>query len=73
MAPVRGIAGFACRAFLDFEDAKIAELDTTFVNQRFDDGVECLLDNFLRLELRKPNLVGDGFDDFFLGHDAVLL
>ena len=46
---------------------------TLLLLQRFDDGVEGLLDDLFRLELSQPNLVRYGLDYLFLGHDADLL
>jgi hypothetical protein len=40
-------------------------------DQRFDDRVEGLLDDFFRLQLGEPDLFGDGFNDLFLGHGGV--
>ena len=42
-------------------------------DERLDDRVESLLDDFLRLELGEPDLFRDGPNNLFLGHDSVLL
>jgi hypothetical protein len=41
------------------------------LDQRLHDGIERLLDDFLRLELGEPDLLGDGFDDLFFSHVQV--
>ena len=53
------------------ENAKITQLDAVVFDQGFDDSVEGLLDDFLGLELRQTNLLGDGFDNLFLGHVGI--
>ncbi len=65
------VAGLACGPSFDLENTEIPELDAMVLDQRLHDGVERLLDNFLGLELRKSNLLGDGFNNLFLGHDEV--
>jgi hypothetical protein len=40
-------------------------------DQGLNDGIEGLLDDFLGLELSQPNLLGNGLNDLFLGHDEV--
>ena len=37
-------------------------------DERLYDGIKSLLNDFLRLELRQADLVGDGFNYIFLGH-----
>jgi len=37
-------------------------------DQRIDDGVERLLDDLLRLQLRHPDFFRNRFDDLFFGH-----
>lgn len=63
------ITSFASCTPLHFEYSEIAELDAVIFDQRFDNGVERLLDDLLRLELSQPNLVRDGLYDLFFGHD----
>ena len=65
------VAGLACGTAFDLENAKISELDAVILDQRFDDGVEGLLDDLLRLELGEADLLGNGFDDLFFGHGGV--
>jgi hypothetical protein len=65
------ITSFASCTPLHFEHSEIAELDAVIFDQRFDNGVERLLDDLLRLELCQPNLVRDGLYDLFFGHDRV--
>jgi hypothetical protein len=56
---------------LYLENAEISEFDAMVFDQRLNDGIKGFLDDFLRLELRKANLFGDGFDNLFLGHVGV--
>ena len=65
------IASFACGPAFYLENAKITQLNAVVFNQGFDDSVERLLDDFLGLELRQPDLLGDGFDYLFLGHVGI--
>ena len=44
-------------------------IDAVIFDQRFDDRVERLLDDFFGLQLREANLFRDGLHDFFLGHE----
>src|SRR5205823_6717252 len=67
-----GVASLAGRTSFDLKHAKIAELDPPFLDQSLDDGVERLLDDLLRLELRHADLFRNRFDDLFLGHVASL-
>src|SRR4030095_8631619 len=62
------VARLASRPSLHLEDPKIPQLDAVVLDERFDDGVEGLLDDFLGLELSQPDLLGDRFDNLFLGH-----
>ena len=66
-----GVASLACGPAFYLENAEISQLDAVVLDQRFDDRVERLLDDFLGLELRQPNLLGDGFDNLFLGHVGI--
>ena len=65
------VPGFAGLAPLHFEDAEVPEFDATVAHQRVDDGVERELDDFLRLDLRELQLIGNELDDFFFGHGAI--
>ena len=67
------VAGLACGPAFYLENAKISQLDAVVFDQRFDDGIERLLDDFLGLELSQPDLLGDGFDNLFLGHVGIPL
>ena len=66
-----GITGLACSPAFYFENAKISQLDAVVFDECFDDRIEGLLDDFLGLELRQPDLFGDGFDNLFLGHVGI--
>ena len=66
-----GVASLACSPAFYFENAEISQFDAMVFDQRFDDCVERLLDDFLGLELRQPDLFGDGFDNLFLGHVGI--
>ena len=46
----------------------LKKLNTPFFNQRFNNRVECFLDDFLRLELGQPDLLRNRFYDLFFGH-----
>src|SRR5262249_32968418 len=50
---------------------EVSQLDAVVFDQGLDDGIERLLDDLLRLELRQPDLLGDGFDNLFLGHVGI--
>ncbi len=65
------IAGLTCSPLFDLENAEITQLDPLILDQCVDDCVERFLDDFLGLELSKPNLLGDGLYDFFFRHDEV--
>jgi hypothetical protein len=65
------IAGLASRPPFYLEHAKIPQLNPLLINKRFDDGVESLLNDFLCLELSKSDLLGNGLNDLFFGHDEV--
>ena len=65
------VASFPSGPAFDLENSEISELNPVVLDQRFDDCVERLLDDFLGLELRQPDLFGDGFDNLFLGHVAI--
>jgi hypothetical protein len=67
------IASLASRPFFHFKYAKISELDPPILDQRSDDCIKGLLHNLLGLELCQPNILGDRFDDLFLGHGTALL
>src|SRR6267142_3046757 len=66
-----GVSSLACGPAFYFENAKISQLDAVVLDQCFDDRIEGLLDDFLGLELRQPDLFGDGFDNLFLGHVGI--
>src|SRR5262245_4393494 len=66
-----GVASLACSPAFYLENAEITQLDAMVLNQGFDDRIERLLDDFLGLELRETDLLGDGFDNLFLGHVGV--
>lgn len=51
-----GITCLSSGSSFDLEDAEIAELNPLFIHQRFDNCVERLLDDFLRLQLRETDL-----------------
>ena len=65
------VASFPSGPTFDLENSEVSEFDPVVFDQRFDDRVERLLDDFLGLELRQTNLVGDGFDNLFLGHVGI--
>ena len=65
------VASLACGPAFYFENAEISQLDAVVLDQRFDNRIERLLDDFLGLELRQPDLLGDGFDYLFLGHVGI--
>ena len=65
------VASFPSGPTFDLENSEVSELDAVVFDQCFDDCVEGLLDDFLRLELRQTNLLGDGFDNLFLGHVGI--
>ena len=65
------VASLACGPTFYFENTEISQLDAVVLDQRFDDCIERLLDDFLGLELRQPDLFGDGFDNLFLGHVGI--
>ena len=62
------VASLACGPSFDLENAEISQFDAVILDERFNDGVKRLLNDFLRLELGEPNFLGDGFDNLFLGH-----
>src|SRR5262249_7509659 len=62
------VAGLASLALLDLEHAEVAQLDAPLREKRLDDGVERLLHDLLRLELREPKLLRYLLHDFFFGH-----
>jgi len=55
------------------ENTKIPQLNAVIFDERFHDRIEGLLDDFLRLQLSQTNLLRDGFDDLFLGHERLPL
>lgn len=63
-----GIASLACGPPFYLENTEISKFDAVVFDERFDDRVEGLLDDFLGLELRQSDLLGNGFDNLFLGH-----
>ena len=63
------VASLASSPSFDLKNAKISEFDAVVFHQGLDDGIKGLLDDFLGLELSQPNLLGDGLNDLFLGHD----
>jgi hypothetical protein len=73
------IASFAGFALLDLENAKVAQLDAAFLDQRVNDCLERPLDDLFRGQLREAALhelffvrpLADIPDDFFLGHERV--
>jgi hypothetical protein len=65
------VASFPSGPAFDLENSEVSELDPVVFDQCFDDCVERLLDDFLGLELRQTDLVGDGFDNLFLGHVGI--
>jgi hypothetical protein len=65
------IASFACSPLFYLENAEVPELDSMVFHQGFNDGIERLLNDFLGLELGEPDLIGNGFNDFFLGHFGI--
>ncbi len=67
------ITRLASGTLLDLEHPKIPQLNPAFLDERFDDGVEGLLNDFLRLQLGETDLVGNRFHNLFLGHDCHLL
>ena len=54
------------------KNAEIAKFDSSIFHQRVYDGVEGLLDDFLRFQLREPDFLGNRSDNLFLGHDSNL-
>ena len=62
------VPSLACGPTFYLENAKISQLDSMVFDQSFDDCVEGLLNDFLRLKLCQADLLGDGFDNLFLGH-----
>src|SRR4051794_40115029 len=65
------VTSLACGSAFYFENAEISQLDAVVFDQGLDDRVERLLDDFLGLELRQPDLFGDSFDNLFLGHVGI--
>ncbi len=65
------VASLTCGPPFDLENAEITQLDAMVLDQGFDDSVERLLDDFFGLELRQADLLGDGFDNLFLGHVGI--
>ena len=65
------IASLASSPSFYLENAEISQLNAVVFNERFHDRVEGLLDDFLGLKLRQPDLLGDGFDNLFLGHVGI--
>lgn len=65
------VASFASGPSFDFENAEISQFDAMILDEGLDDGIEGLLDDFLRFELCETNLFRDGFDNLFFGHDGV--
>ena len=63
------VASLACGPSFDLEHAEVPQLDPLLFDQRFDDGIEGLLDDLLRLQLRETDLLGNGLNNLFLGHD----
>jgi hypothetical protein len=66
-----GIASLASRPPFDLEHSKIPQFDSLLIHQRFDDGIERLLNDLLRLELGEADLLGNGLNNLFFGHDEV--
>ena len=50
-----------------------AQFDSAVVYQSLHDRVKRFLNDFLCFQLGEANLLGNRFDDLFLGHDEVLL
>jgi len=67
------ITGLAGCTFLDFKDTKVSQFDTVLriFNKGLDDRVKRLLDDVFDLQLRLAHLVGNLFDDLFLGHSDI--
>ena len=65
------VSGLAGRPPFHLEYPEIPQLDAMVLDQRLDDCIERLLDDFFRLKLREPNLFGDGFNNLFFGHLQV--
>jgi hypothetical protein len=55
------------------EDAKVAEFDSAFLNERGHDDVEGLFEDLHGLEQRKAKLVCNRSGDILPGHEAILL
>ena len=68
-----GVTSLSRGPLLHLEDPKISQFDSPLIDECLDDGVECLLDNLLCLELGQPNFFRNRLDDLFLGHDLTLL
>src|SRR5262249_48620573 len=64
------IAGFTSFAHLDFEHANVPQLGPADLNERVDNAVKGLLNDFFGFELGQPDAIGNLFDDLFLGHDV---
>src|SRR5262249_19227632 len=66
-----GVASFSRGTLFYLKNAEIPQFDAVIFDQRGNDGIEGLLDDFLGLKLREPDLLGNGFDDLFLGHFGI--
>ena len=65
------VASLASGPSFYLKNAEIPQFDAVIFDQRFNDGVERLLDDLFRLKLCQTDLLGDGFDNLFLGHVAI--
>lgn len=66
-----GVTCLASSPPLDLKHAEVSQFDSLLFNERFDDRVEGLLDDFLRLQLRETDFLGNGLYNLFFGHDEV--
>ena len=73
LSPVRGLRALRGARRLTSKTPKLRSSIRSLFHQGLDDRVEGLLDDFLGLQLRQPNLLGNGSNDLFLGHDSILL
>ncbi len=65
------VPSLACGPAFYLENTEISQFDAVVFDERFDDGVEGLLDDFFGLKLCQPDLFGDSFDNLFLGHVGI--
>jgi hypothetical protein len=57
--------------FLNLEHPEIAEFDSAFLHQRFDEAIENPLDDFLNFRRRQAHFFRYRFDKFLLGHERA--